>query len=190
MEIAEAKVYFPESDTESIEEQYETMLFQWKQYFVNRFPISKLYASKAIQLSYYEEAYSVLTGEVHKPEMVHFDQNFPGSLKEAFLHFEKERSRFRQALYSCNSISQIMTLIGVFPAFAATYASYWEFNHQSLEGIMVSKEFDPMALLDALKDAETLGVITSKDISKLPDDHLVVRESKRLSLWLKMDKNG
>ena len=190
MEIAEARIYFPESSDESPEEKYEQKLFEWKQFYVNRFPVSKLYASKSAQLSKIEEAYELLTGDVHLVQAVEFDSDFPRGLKASFLHFEKERSRFRQMLFQSESLAQIMVLTGLFAAFTARYALVWNNDFDNLEGIVISKEVDPMDLLKALDEAENAGVSVAADISLLPEDHLVVRESKRLSLWLKMDSNG
>lgn len=190
MEKAKAIIYFPDTSEDSIEEQYEQKLFEWKQFYVNRFPVSKLYASKSVQLSKIEEAYEFLTGTSHAVQAIEFDSNFPDNLKEAFLHYEKERSRFRQLLFQCDSLAQMIVITGFFASLTAKYASVWKHDFENLDGIVVSKELDPMDLLNALNEAESLGVKTIDDISALSEDHLVVRESKRLSLWLKMDLNG
>ncbi len=190
MEKAEAKIYFPEADATSLEEQYEDKLFEWKQFFVHRFPVAKLYKAKLKKVSQIEAAYTSLAGEVHDPSTVAFYNDYSNNLKSAFLQFEQQRSRFKQMLFQCTSLSDIVALVESFLISVSLYAESWNIEGLDTEGVLISKELDPMDLLNALNEAEKLGILFKNDLSKLPDDHLLIRESKRLSLWVKMESNG
>jgi hypothetical protein len=48
---------------------------------------------------------------------------------------------------------------------------------------------DQMNVLQALKKLEHLGLITIQELKKLDEQNILVKESKRLSLWLKLDVN-
>lgn len=190
MEKAEAKIYFPDSENASLEDQYEDQLFEWKQFFVHRFPVTKLYQSKLNKINQIEAAYVCLSGISNSTRPVAFDYNFQKDLKSAFLHFEKERSRFKQMLFQSESLAQIAFLVESFLECVSAYAKVWYLDNLETEGVLISKESDPMDLLGAIEEAEKQDVRFKNDLSKLPDDHLLIRESKRLSLWLKMDTNG
>lgn len=189
MKETEARLYFPESEEESIEELYEQKVFEWKNFFVNRFPVSKLFSAKLIQMATLQEAYEVLTNHESKVRAVDYNSAFPSTLKEAFLHFEKERSRFKQRLFQSDTLAQILVVAGPFVAVTSEYAKVWRTDTDDFHGVVVSKETDVMDLLKALDDAEHMGVTKASDIFKLPENHLVQSEMKRLSLWIKMDNN-
>lgn len=187
MDKSEAWLYFPESNEETIDDQYDQHVFEWKQFFVNRFPVSKLFLSKLSKISRIEEAYSVLTEIHHKAELVVFNNDFPNSLKDSFLHYEKERALYKKLLFQAQNLSDIVAIISAFLEFTKQYATIWKGNYENLEGVVVSKEPDPMELLSALEGAFSKGVVAALQISQLPSENLVVQESKRLSLWLKME---
>lgn len=187
MDKSEARLYFPESAEGTIEDQYDQHVFEWKQFFVNRFPISKLFKSKLEKIRRIEEAYSVLTGGQNTTDSTVFDTSFPRSLKDAYSHFEKERARYRQMLFQAQNLSEVITVVEAFSEYTRCYAQVWKNDFESLDGVIVSKEPDPMALLRALEEAYIKGVVEVSQLSKLSPDSLVVQESKRLSLWLKME---
>lgn len=187
MNKSEALLYFPVSEEDSLEDLYEQKVFEWKNFFVHRFPVTKLFTAKCVQLSFQEEAYELLSGERHVPELPVFPDEFPSNLEAAFHQFQEERNRFKALLFQAESLSQILALVGMMPKMTRGYAQVWDFPHEKLDGVVVSKEPDPMDLLEALHEAKELGVEEVSQVGHLPETHLVLQESKRLSLWLKMD---
>ena len=69
------------------------------------------------------------------------------------------------------------------------YANIWSYDYESLDGVLVSNEMDQMNVLNQIKKLELLEPIEIKAIQKLDSENVLVRESKRLSLWLKLDQN-
>ncbi|MDG2440083.1 MAG: hypothetical protein P8M19_00310, partial [Crocinitomicaceae bacterium] len=70
------------------------------------------------------------------------------------------------------------------------YASAWS-HHGAVgdEDILIGKEPDPMELMNALEEYETDGYQSFKDLVHLEIENPLVKESKRLSLWLKFEQN-
>jgi hypothetical protein len=58
-----------------------------------------------------------------------------------------------------------------------------------LDGVLVSNEMDQMNVLNQIKKLEAFEPIAIEAIQKLDAENVLVRESKRLSLWLKLDQN-
>lgn len=190
MESSEAKLYLPCTDDESLEDVYDQKLFEWKNFFVNRFPIPKLFDKKIEQLKRLQEAYSDLGGSAVigtiEPETATV---FSKNLKESFLKYSEERYALKMRLFTAGSAHELTSLIQALLKLTAAYAAVWENKVLDVSGVVVSKEPDPMDLLQALNDAESLGVQTVDQVKTLPADHLVLNEAKRLSLWVKMEKN-
>lgn len=189
MEKSEALLLLPIPDGGSIEEAYEQKLFEWKNFFVHRFPISKLFRKKIHQIQRLQEAYVELGGSKIKsiqgaPEIVPFDS----SLKQSFQRYHSERNQLKMQLYASQSALELIVTVEGLLQITSEYAKRWSNNELDTSGIIVSKEVDPMDLLSAIHDAETQGVTTITDIGKLSDGHMVLNEAKRLSLWSKMEK--
>ncbi|XOV67767.1 MAG: hypothetical protein ACFHU9_01085 [Fluviicola sp.] len=188
MTKSEAKLYLEVSDLEELDEVYEEKVFEWKNFFVNRFPVSSLFRSKVKQLEKLEAAYQSLGGGAQTPEEVLVDLYFSDSFKEAFHQFSERRSRLKALLFQASSAKLIGYIVAALVDLTQAYAQVWNDSELETNGIAVSKEADPMDLLAAIDDAAHRGVHNISEIEKLPEDHLVVKEAKRLSLWIKMSK--
>jgi len=191
MTASEAQLYLPVSENESLEEAFDEKLFEWKIFFVNRFPVTKLYLKKVDQLHLLQEAYNVLGGENNtEPTKSQISVSFSSNLKEAFQQYSEIRNQIKVRLFAAKSAKEIAGCAMDMVQLTRDYASVWRLEDADLNDVIVSKEFDPMDLLNALNDAEKSGVMTVNQISDLPADHLLINEAKRLSLWIKMDEDG
>lgn len=189
MEKAEAAQYLQVTDDVSIDEAYEMKLFEWKNFFVHRFPITKLFAGKIVQLERVIEAYTVLSGVSNDVSSRSIDLVFPENLKEAFSLYTSERNRLKTELFACNSGEALIEIVMRLLQLTKSYARVWENDFELSEEVRVSQEPDAMAFMEALTDANALGVVNVGEVLKLPQDHLVRSEAKRLSLWTKMENN-
>lgn len=190
MERSEALLYLPLTDDHSVDDLYEQKLFEWKNFFVHRFPISKLFLKKLEQLEKLEKAYEVLGGSIsEKSKTYSVNLQFEADLKQSFLQYAAERNNLKVQLYAANSAGDIIFIIQNLLKLTAAYAKVWNVPELDTNGVVVSKEVDPMDLLNAIKEAEEKGVTTIADIAKLNEGDMLLNEAKRLSLWTKME-NG
>lgn len=191
MTKSEARLYLPESESESLEEIYEQKLFEWKNFFVNRFPVSKLYQKKIEQLKLLQTAFNVLSEEKPAESVVgvDFSKSFDSNLKLAFHQYAQGRNAIKARLFAARSAEEIAFCAESLLEITRSYARVWKQSDIDTTGVVVSKEPDPMDLLNALNNAEEIGVEKIGQIDMLPVDHMVKNEAKRLSLWIKMDKD-
>ena len=190
MERNEALLYLPVGEGELLEDVYEQKIFEWKNFFVNRFPISKLFGKKLEQLKKLDEAYRVMGGvPVSSVEHLVVDIQFEVDFKQAFLKYAEHRNQMKARLFAAHSAMDILTVVNGLLTLTRSYAKVWTSSGLETKGIVISKEVDPMDLLSAIEDAASQGVQTITEIGKLPEGHLVLNEAKRLSLWTKMEEN-
>ena len=88
-----------------------------------------------------------------------------------------------------NTISDIESIVLNLLQETRLYANAWSYDCESLEGVLVSNEMDQMIMLNQIKKLEAVEPIAIEAIQKLDAENVLVRESKRLSLWLKLDQN-
>ncbi len=187
MDRAEAKRFLIVPEDTSLEDAYEQELFVWKNFFVHRFPVTKLFVNKLVQISRLTEAYEVLSETTEAKSEPMAVTAFSNDLKEAFTLYTSERNLLKQRLFACNTGTELKEIVEALIRLTRGYALVWKSDFD-LEGeVFVSKEPDAMELLAALEDAKQQEVTQIETILKLPRHHMVQTEAKRLSLWLKMD---
>lgn len=189
MEKSEALLILGVEDGESIDTAYEDKVFEWKNFFVNRFPVTKLFNAKINQLEKLEVAFQVLGGhstESKSPpvESYTFDKNF----KLAFHEFSNKRSQLKMQLFAASNVEGVKRIVLELIALTSSYAYVWSDSTLDTTGVVVSREPDPMDVLKAIEEAAQLGVHNISEINQLPEGHLILNEAKRLSLWSKMAK--
>ncbi|MDB3906440.1 hypothetical protein N9355_03110 [Crocinitomicaceae bacterium] len=188
MEKSEALLFLGISDGEELNDAYDTKVFEWKNFFVNRFPIPSLFGKKIKQLEKLEKAYTVLGGESKEVNDPKVELVFADNFKEAFQQFSERRAFLKAQLFQAESAVDIAKVVQVLIDLTLAYAQVWNNEKLSTAGVVVSKEPDPMDLLVAIPEAEKIGVHNISKIDALPENHLVVNEAKRLSLLIKMNK--
>ena len=189
MEKSEALLILGISHEEEAESAYEEKVFEWKNFFVNRFPVPKLFHAKIIQLDKLETAYRSLEGQsyttVNEPVKPYlFEKDF----KLAFHEYSNKRSQLKMQLFAATNAEIIKRIVLELILLTKAYASVWTDSKLDTTGVIVSIEPDPMDVLKAIEEAKLLGVHNISEIDRLPEDHLVLKEAKRLSLWSKMTK--
>ena len=189
MTVNEAKIFLSLSDEDVLDDVYEQKLFEWRNFFVNRFPIPSLFRSKIEQLEKLEEAYLALGGTSNDLALeISFEKEFSNNFKETFHQFQEQRAHLKSLLFSVVSASEMIPVVQSLNELTLSYAAIWNNENLDTTGVVMSKESDPMDLLEAINDAEKAGVHNISQIDKLPQGHLVLNEAKRLSLLIEKSK--
>jgi hypothetical protein len=186
MKIEEAKIYLPIEEGDELEDAFEEKLFEFKQFFTSRFPVPKLFNSKLNKLKKLTQAFEVLGGD--KEEVVGFtDYAFnPENLSDSFSQYSMLSNEFKARIYNAKGGGELKELVIRYIELTRDYASLWQCGFQDFEGVIVSKEVDPMALEKELRNEAHIKSGNDIDFNA-SGMKLIAQESKRLSLWLKMD---
>lgn len=188
----EAQVYFPVNDFEEVEELYEEKLFELKQFLISHLPTSKLSNSKLKQFSRFSLAYYALGGvEPCFEESTQNELVFPEDLKKAVSLFYQQESRIKLNLNLSQGFDGVSYHAKQLVNNLLEYAKCWRLDDGvfNLSPIKMSDVPNQMDLLEAVKQFNQEGRFTFNEILTLPDDNLLMKESIRLSLWLKFERN-
>lgn len=193
MTLKEAKLFFPVEDHEDIDELWEQRLFDQKQFFLTRPPISSVFNSRIKKLEKQYNAYLRLKKESDSVRTLSNDRDvhsFPESILETFNDYHQRRNRFKQDLLQAQDFSSVKAIITAWMNMEHAYYDQWK-NSESLNDpveAFKSKEPDPMDLLDSIKKLtaqekiETFEALHSNYFD-LPE--LIRKEVKRLTLLAK-----
>lgn len=189
MDRAEAMLYF-HSD-EDLREQYEEQLFEFKQYFLQKPPLSKLYHSKLQKLNLLNQAYEALGGELNTARSIDTEFQFSDEVEEAFHFYHMNRNDILRELISLKNGKEMEQLILTYLSLYRAYAAMWRLAADFVpEGILISKEPDPMVLLQAIKENSSGNRLTFAEVRGGKISVELINEAKRLTLWLKSDQEN
>lgn len=190
MTSEEARIYFVATDEDALENEFLTELFKHKNFFVSTSPIPKIFLSRLKKLSKIQEAYIALGGIEERSTFQGVRSNYNGkSLGDTFREYSSIRNVLKQKIMASNAINDIKNFVLNLLEETRQYANVWSFDYESLDGVLVSNEMDQMNVLNQIKKLEAVEPIAIEVIQKLDSENVLVRESKRLSLWLKLDQN-
>lgn len=191
----EAKLFFHWEEDQTAEDSWEEKLFEFKQFFLTRPPIPQVFLSRLKKLEKMRDAYLVLTDQSKEEEVVeeHHDKTYDFSDKviEAFNLQQGFRMKVKSELLRSNTFSAIQNSIMNWLTHEKSYMLKWRLNEPiDKSDILISKEPDPMELLEEIRQFEKrMGALTfekvKNDLERLPD--MIKNESKRLTLLF--DKN-
>lgn len=187
----EALLYLPVSDDDDLLDEYEAKLFEHKQFFMGRMPISKVFLARVSRLEKLEQAYVVLGGTGHEASIsLETDEVKGGTMKEVFNQYQSIRGQVKVGLLQTRNALDLIVLVKQLLNVTKSYAQHWQqdFSEEELKGVIVGKEPDPMDVLKEIVDLEQKGDKGFTALGSLGHEHLLVMESKRLSLLLKMEK--
>lgn len=188
----EAYLFFPVND-EAIEERWETVFFEHKQYFLTRPVIAKVFKAKLKKLEKQFIAFKILSG-LNEEEGI--TDHFPlleieTIVIKAFQSLFNFRSQIKQQLLRVQLPSVLISLVEHWLLEEQKYQQLWfvETADIDTEGIVISKEKDPMILLGALKrwdnNKEKDFKSLKQNLNDLPET--LLDEVKRLSLLYKLN---
>lgn len=183
----EAQKYFNGTGEDDLEDAYEEQLFEYKQFLLSKAPISKLYESRQKKLAKLGEAYELLMDR-HTSELpgMNIPEIASPVIAEAYLAFQKAKNELKRQISNASSAWQLLQLSEALVALEKSNASLWAAETAD-DDVIVSREPDPMYLLEAIKTYRTSGGETFVQLKNLENNPpaLLVQEMKRLSLLFK-----
>ena len=188
----EALIYLPLDEYNDLEDLYDEKLFELKQFFLNRFPMSKLVNARLSKFEKVEEAFAVLGGRVSKEsregniELPEFD-----NLHDVYIWYNHEKNTLRLHLSSSRSCTEVRAVLVEYLRLTIHYAKFWEVSLEEgdSEGVKIGTEPNPMDIQAALKELSEIEKLDSQYILTLPNENSLKSEAKRLSLWLNFESN-
>lgn len=192
MNREEALIYLPVDDENDAQDLYEEKLFELKQFFLNRFPMTKVINARLSKFGKIEEAYRALGGDISELSNV-VPVNYPAfdSMHDLYSWYNREKNVLRLQLSSAGFLSEVARVLNDYILTTRHYATYWKGPVNEIDGseIKLGIEPNPMDIqsaLNALSDQEKLN---SEYIFSLPDKNCLKSEAKRLSLWLNFESD-
>jgi hypothetical protein len=182
MTESEAKLYLPFSDMEDLEEVYEQKLFEQKQFFLQRMPVSKIIASRMSRLQKIEEAFVYLGGEVElfRSEEVQLKPYLSQVIKETFSIHERNKNLHKLRLNQAQSVEGIRFYLNQLLEITVSYAQKWRMERTATnDSLKVSTEPDSMFLLEEINKFEELGFRSFDDLQHLLTESPLVQEAIR-----------
>jgi hypothetical protein len=187
------QLFFPHQEGDDLEEIYEELLFQDKQFFTTKAIVPKVFRARLEKMKTREGAYRRLSGTKASGELDFSSLLYERSndLLQNYLNFQKFRAEVMQYLYRANELLQVVDLMEKLIKVYMEYLAKWQLNDiiESKE-ILISKEPDPTDLFNSLKSFSDAGGKNVNEIQTLffNGKSLLETEAKRLSLLLQFEK--
>lgn len=180
-------IHFVVQDDEYPLDRYDEYLFSFKQFFITRAVVPKLFLKKNEAMLVMHTAavdlYPDLLFERSEVESVFPNPNFTGCWKQDFNLLQHARNEFKRLIVQANTGTSIGSIVHEWMTVEVEYIMlYGAIYADDLEKVLVSKEPDPMLLLEEMKkivDAATVDYL-SRVRKELPD--VLQSELKRLNL--------
>ena len=192
MNLEEALIYLPVDEENEAQDLYEEKLFELKQFFLNRFPMSKLINARLSKFEKIEEAYQTLGGAVPGFDELTVEPipDF-GSVHDLYGWYNLEKNALRLKLSSSESLGEVRLILNQYINVTKHYAECWSIPIHGIDTseIKLGVEPNPMDVQAALEEISTIKKIDSEYILSLPDENWLKSEAKRLSLWLNFESN-
>jgi hypothetical protein len=189
MTMEDALLYFPYNNEIDIDDLYDELLFEQKQFLSNRMPISKVFNSRIARLKKIDEAFVFFGGKneaaLDELKLLVYDND---SIYESYQVFQKNLNQVRLSIFKASNVTELISTIDVLFKNQIEFARNFPTINQSLEANpIISKEPDAMEIIEAIQSATKIGITKFNELSQLPADNILVQEANRLSLWLKLE---
>lgn len=186
MTIEEAKLFFKLEEDEDIQDAYDDQLFEFKQFFLSKPIVSKVFKSKLEKLTKFEEAFCLLTNSRFKPlttEVTSID--FSDQVLEAFQRFEQLKSELKQQISLATTSLELMQKVHLLLEVSYSYYQKWKTSEiLPVEIDVIAKDPDAMELLTEIRVFNSQGGVCFQDISSQKNQPVLMKEMKRVSLLL------
>lgn len=192
MNREEALIYLPVDDENDAQDLYEEKLFELKQFFLNRFPMTKLVNARLSKFGKIEEAYRALGGGIQETSNI-MSVSYPAfdSIHDLYSWYNREKNALRLQLLSAGFLDEVARVLDEYILTTRHYAVYWKVtvNEVDKSEIKLGIEPNPMDIQSALNILSDQKKLDSEYIFSLPDENCLKSEAKRLSLWLNFESN-
>ena len=175
-------------DEDDLIDLYEEKIFEFKQYFLSKTPIFKLFESKLSKLEKIGIAYNLLTNS--NVEFNETKLEFNGSQAEIlanYLHFQEEKNRLKTKISNSENAIELVSWVKNLLELEKMNAQQWFSEIEIDANILVSKEPNPMEILEGIKIYQQNGGFNFDQLKKLENNppEILIQEMKRLSLLFK-----
>lgn len=192
MTVEEASLFFSYEPEDDLADLYDERLFEYKQFFLSKVPIRKVFEAKLAKLRQMEKAYVALSGAVLsvQPAISGFSSQYSTVIKEAFNQWEQSKARCKQLIMSASNAVQLEQAVQVYLSESASYWQLW-FTEEAIDSELdsLSKEEDPMSIFGAITAFEQQGGVYFSDILTMKTNSLLLKEMKRVSLLIQKTKS-
>lgn len=186
----EALIFFKLGEDQDLEDAYELGLFEFKQFFLSKLPLVKVFHAKLAKMDKWNRAYSVLANE--NPSEVESDLmhdarwHFEDDVLAAFSKFQEDKRFILLDLQKSEKADDLKTEVLKLLSLHQAYWSLWITEKElDFEITQLTKEPDPMELLSAIRTFNLKGGLTFDDLYRDEfREELLLIESKRLTLLL------
>lgn len=189
----EAKLFFPYNEEDVLSDLYDERLFEYKQFFLAKTPIRKVFEARLEKLTQLNKAYMVLSEiPAAQEEVIQTEQIlFSDVILEAFNQWEQLKGIAKQRIATSFDANTLHKYVQEYLTLVDSYRKKWYTDQEiHVEITQVSKDEDPMAVLEAIKAFEAIGGKKFEDILKLNTNSFLLKEMKRLSLLIKNYGDG
>lgn len=189
----EARLFFPYSESDDLSDLYVERIFEYKQFFLSKTPIRKVFESKLEKLIQMDKAYTVITENESIPSEAEISETpgFSDNILEAFNQWETLKGKSKQLIMFSQTALSLQENVLNYLKLVDEYRLKWYTEDEiNIEISQLSKDEDPMEILSEIKLFEQEGGIYFEDILKLGTNSFLLKEMKRLSLLVKNYGNG
>jgi len=188
MTIAEAHLLLAPEEPDDLQDMYEEKLFEYKQFFLSKSPIAKLFAAKLTRMQHLHEAFMLLGGEL-EPETIELTDfpAFTAEIRSSYDAYQAQKNGFRRQLSNGRSAYVIAACAEALVILEKQFAACWFTEAVAVEEVIVSKDPDPMEVLHAISQYAEQGGTRFAQLKNLENNppQVLVHEMKRLSLLFK-----
>lgn len=188
----DALLYFPIEEDIEIDDLYEELLFEQKQFLIDRVPVSKVFEPRINKLKKIEEAYIFFGGEIKQKSNIHkgilaYNKD---AIEEVFAVFQQNKNTLKLILFNASNASEIEQITTLIFENYRKFAEKWpKIEPEGLNRPIISKEADPMEIINEIKSAKEKGIVNFSELLELDEDNILIKEAIRLSLWLNLEKH-
>ena len=183
MTTKEARVFLNADAFDDLEEAYEQLLFDQKQYFLNKPCIPKVFEGKVEKLKHFLGASMLLGLESEKVEVAMHDFHFSeDTMLDVYRSYAQKLNESKKKLSHALSFGELKTLVEHQLQLFLDYTFKWHLFAEFQEGLKLSSEPDPVVFFQELKLLESQGISTFAQLVNSADNIgvIVKKESTRL----------
>lgn len=160
-------------------------VFEIKQFIISKAPIYKLYSSRIARISELAQIQKDLfPNDVIQPTVSPEIKSFEGNeLRSIFNTYFSNKNVLKQKFFAAKSLDEMADLMEKMCQNEKTFADLFVIPSME-EGKIVSKELDPMDILNSIGEAEEKGICTIEDVKNAVNElpYILNGEIKRLLL--------
>jgi hypothetical protein len=187
----EAFLFFSHTEEDDLYDLYEERLFEYKTFYLTKFPIEKVFLAKEKKMLQMHEAFTIIIEKELPFKKPFFDtiDLTSETILETFNSFQKNKNQLKNQISKSQSALELSKITRKLLETQKTFCDKWKIDGSfEEEKIIYSIEPDPMTTLNSIIEFNSKGGFTFEDLNSkrniLPE--MLFNEAKRLSLCRKI----